>query len=609
MACSGASVTAALLTTKPDVGVWALHLPQGMRQTMFLVSTENVRCQDIAAEVMCLVSAAEGGAELLQPALEAEVLQKLLKASNPSTRAAAASCITKLSIKAKALSDDSPEVAQVLNAAFDVIKASNMANQLKSEKNDGPEKQISSHVKSFTNMTPSFADSSKNAASLASVERAIEVIAAMIGKTTLKEEISHGSYRVSKGSLELLSKLELDARSTAAYGLAHVLAAVTVTNHELRAKALAEKDMTVEQYEKLQEIQRIKTKDEKGNPIEEKKEDHDPDTDKLCRLRIQRVVAAGGIPCLSRLLSFGSTQTRDTAARALRQICIEESVRGQFIQQGALRTCSDVISSEKSSSSKDDAKETSGLLSPEARRESAHAIAKALVTTNPSLLAEHMRVGAIQPLVGLAKDVDSSTLQQFEALLSITNIVSCGELEATRFVKEKGIHSVHYLMFSDNMMVRRAACEVFCNISLEEGVLKILRQAEKIRLWVGFCEDWNNESDEEQSFLIARACCGTLAVACQDDEVSKALISENIGTAACKMLESGNVELIHRTFALIQGMVETYSESSNHLLSSGIVPAIAAASKTVDSIPDLVSLAKSTANALSKSLKACTEKE
>ena len=75
--------------------------------------------------------------------------------------------------------------------------------------------------------------------------------------------------------MEALLQLDLDpattGRSTAPYGVAHILAAVTVTNNELRAKALAEKDMSVEQYKQLQELQRVKAKDADGNEIEEKK--------------------------------------------------------------------------------------------------------------------------------------------------------------------------------------------------------------------------------------------------------------------------------------------------------------------------------------------------
>ena len=76
-------------------------------------------------------------------------------------------------------------------------------------------------------------------------------------------------------SLDALLSIDLDptstARSTAPYGVAHILAALTVTNKELRAKALAEKDISVEQYEQLQELQRVKAKDNDGNDIEEKK--------------------------------------------------------------------------------------------------------------------------------------------------------------------------------------------------------------------------------------------------------------------------------------------------------------------------------------------------
>ncbi len=56
------------------------------------------------------------------------------------------------------------------------------------------------------------------------------------------------------------------------FGLVHIIAAVTVTNNELRLKALAEKGITPEQFDQLQNLQRINTKDEEGNVIEEKTE-------------------------------------------------------------------------------------------------------------------------------------------------------------------------------------------------------------------------------------------------------------------------------------------------------------------------------------------------
>lgn len=65
--------------------------------------------------------------------------------------------------------------------------------------------------------------------------------------------------------------MEIDEKSTTSFGAAHILSNLTVTNRELKASLLAEKDMTIDQYEQLRELQRIKTTDENGNTVEEKK--------------------------------------------------------------------------------------------------------------------------------------------------------------------------------------------------------------------------------------------------------------------------------------------------------------------------------------------------
>jgi hypothetical protein len=79
----------------------------------------------VAAEVICLASALESGAALLTSVVANGTLSTLLHAPSPTIRAAAASTITKLSIKAKALTQDSAEVAQIMNTALSVLKAAN----------------------------------------------------------------------------------------------------------------------------------------------------------------------------------------------------------------------------------------------------------------------------------------------------------------------------------------------------------------------------------------------------------------------------------------------------------------------------------------------------
>ncbi len=588
------SISSALLACRPELGIWALRRCNAMRQIMLLIATSDTRCKDLAAEVICQASATDSGAELLRPLLEGGAIQGLLASPLPSTRAAAAAALTKLSIKAKALQEDSPEVAAVLNAAFDVLRmeVGNLSSQ--QEKKDAEK---------------------VSAAAIVSVERAVEVIAAMVGKTHVKEEIVHGSSRVARAT-EVLSKLNVDPRSSAAYGLAHIFAAISVTNHELRAAALAEKDMTVEQFEKLQELQRIKTKDKDGNPIEEKKEDEDIDSNELCAMRIKRIATSGGLVCLTRLLQSGSSKTKETAARALRQVCAEPTARGLFIQEGAMKACCDVM---YRAASKEKC-EGEPSVSAEGRREAAHAVAKALISTDPRLLAAHQRLGVIAPLLALCKDIDGTNLQQFEGLMALTNVLSAGEAEAAKFFKEKGHHAVHYLIFSDHAMVRTAACEVFCNIPQYEETLQMLRNPEKLRLWLGLCEECDatepSGQPDEEAFKTARACSGMLAMACSDPQVSDALLVEGVGSSLVKLLASSKPELVHRALAILGSVLDKFDEETGtstaninmtkHVLDAGIVPALTIGIKAVMPFPDLFTMAKATAEKLNNIAKNLT---
>jgi hypothetical protein len=50
-----------------------------------------------------------------------------------------------------------------------------------------------------------------------------------------------------------------DGKGGASYGLAFILASLTLSNDELRKEALAEKDISPEQYEQLAKIQKMQT--------------------------------------------------------------------------------------------------------------------------------------------------------------------------------------------------------------------------------------------------------------------------------------------------------------------------------------------------------------
>ena len=84
-----------------------------------------------------------------------------------------------------------------------------------------------------------------------------------------------------------------------------------------------------------------------------------------------------------------SSQAKECCSRALAQMLIEESIRGLAIQNGLIKICVPLIKNE--------------LIAKKTRIQLAHAIAKSLVTTNPNLLTEHLRVSCFSALLFLCK--------------------------------------------------------------------------------------------------------------------------------------------------------------------------------------------------------------
>ena len=200
----------------------------------------------------------------------------------------------------------------------------------------------------------------------------------------------------------------------------------------------------------------------------------------------------------------------------------------------------------------------------------AHVVAKVLVTLNPNLLPPHLRLEAMRPLVLLCKESSASYLMQFEALLALTNILSVGTEEQDHFVHDKGIDSTYYLMFSDNIMIRRAAVEALCNMAGNKDFLQLLSDASKLKLWLGLCEEWDIDVDVDLSndknfdaaphYFAARAAVGTLAMACEDLHVATSMISDeaDCAKALISILNSNQPELVIRALVVLQKLTGTY---------------------------------------------------
>ena len=122
--------------------------------------------------------------------------------------------------------------------------------------------------------------------------------------------------------------------------------------------------------------------------------------------------------------------------------------------------------------------------------------------------------------------------------------------------------------------------------------------AENARLWLAFCEDWENE-DNNEALACAMAAAGTLAVAASDEGVSKALLAEGCGKCIANLIDSQNPDLCHRSLVMaIEFLQVLGSIARDHLGECDVVGAITRGLSSYSSNLRIVELVKELALAM-----------
>lgn len=532
-----AALVTALLMAKPEVGAWSMGsgFPQ-CRETMeTLAGSDNKTALCLVAELLSAGASVKETRPTVGEYLSTDAIKALVSHADIDVRTAAASCVAKLGLAEKATQDF--EVMGLLEAACYMLE-------------DGGD--ASKNAELLASKVP---DSKSGATT--SLERGIEVMAYLASKTMMKEEIAHGFKATPESEhtgIELLVKaadLPGAGQAISAFGLASIFQLMAATPLMLRKEAFEGQQMTMEQYDEIKSMQ--KTEDEKEFDDEPELKEDSPEQ---CAARIAKMAAANVPRALVQLTEGASDKTLEQVVLGLNRLADEPAVRGSMIQQGVLTGMIRVEKEEKAPS--DTKKKILKMLR--------HCMGKMLITTNPSLLTSAQRMGAIKPLMGLVRDVESTDLQKFEALLALTNIASAGDDTKKRIVVEKGIATFKFAMFSDHELVRKAATEAMCNLVPNEEFLKTLQEEKEMRLWLALASDF------EEHLECARAAAGCLAMATAYAEIADSLIAcDTFKTRVDETLECGNLEIMHRMLVVILNLVELGGKYREAATENGLI--------------------------------------
>jgi protein unc-45 len=175
-------------------------------------------------------------------------------------------------------------------------------------------------------------------------------------------------------------------------------------------------------------------------------------------IRCQAVFDAGVIPVLVTHSQHGSTASLTLVVSIVFALSKTAQIRGQIAQQGGIKLLLHAYSAFPSESIA-------------AQRTTSHALARILISTNPS----HVFGGstplpltsAIRPLLLLL--TDDPTIEQrdllpvFESLLALTNLASTDDAARNPIIR-LAFPQIEELLLSNNKMVTRATVELICNL-------------------------------------------------------------------------------------------------------------------------------------------------
>jgi len=223
---------------------------------------------------------------------------------------------------------------------------------------------------------------------------------------------------------------------------------------------LTEEQKQMEKLKQMAKAGKDATKDAESKPVF--------DDDDHVKARIRLLVASGVLPVFpSAIAVTDSAVVRANVGKSLLSIIEEKENRGKVLQAGGARVLQAIIKQALSTQNNSkDKKQHPNLTVNDL--EAIQALAKLAITSSPvQVFGPNIGVlyDAIRPFSTLLQHTSSNMLQQFEAIMALTNLASHSADVATRIATADGLlNKVELLLLDDHTLIRRASVELICNL-------------------------------------------------------------------------------------------------------------------------------------------------
>ncbi|KAI1359596.1 putative actin cytoskeleton organization protein [Xylaria arbuscula] len=361
----------------------------------------------------------------------------------------------------------------------------------------------------------------------------VEGLAYATIQPTVKEEVAHNPPLLKK----LVTILrDTPAKSVTTYGLLSIF--VNLTRYQ-PVQSEEEKKM-----HQLKAYANAAGKLAAPNPLND---------DEHVAARCKNVFEAGLLPVLVTYSRHGSTASLSLIISIVFSLSVTTSLRGQLAQQGAVNLLMAAWSALPDTEAP-------------AKRMAAQALARILISTNPSLVFGGTRARpqntAIRPLVSIIPpDPVAETrdlLPTFEALMALTNLASTDD-DTRGTIIRTAISEIEEQLLSSHHLVSKAATELICNlVQCVEGVALYAEDTPKAANRLHILLALADAEDE----ATRSAAGGALASLTAYEEVVKGIIKRARGVeVVLGLCAEENEDLRHRGVFVVYNMITQEGEA------------------------------------------------
>ncbi|KAK2185884.1 hypothetical protein NP493_219g00021 [Ridgeia piscesae] len=308
-------------------------------------------------------------------------------------------------------------------------------------------------------------------------------------------------------------------------------------------------------------------------------EEHEKDKEPYISERVKKLLRTGVVNALVVLSKTESESSRELLARVYLSLVMDAEHRGLIVQQGGAKALIPLANSG----------------TPVGKAIAAQALAKIAITQNPEIAFPGQRAcEVVRPILQLLA-IEKTALQNFEALMALTNLASMNDTIRSRIVKEGGTAMIEHYLYEEHDQLRRASMECMCNLVQNEKVAKSFEgENDRVKLVVLF----SGEDDEP----LVRAAAGCLAILSSERAICHKITTSTTQwfTVLQQLAVCEVADIQHRGVYILLNMINADKELAARIIESDMLEVLMALSKLEG--PEFAATQKCANEALTKAV-------